>query len=368
MSRFLFIVLLTLTFFSCDKDTDLTEPSEPISGSDYYFPPLNGSTWETSSPDGMGWDADKVEELYQFLEENNTRAFILLKQGRIVLEQYWGKDILGLTDFNRDKQWYWASAGKSLTAFLVGKAQEEGYLQITDKSSDYLGLGWTSLTRAQEDQITIWNQLTMTTGLNYRVDDLDCTAPQCLQYRMDPGEQWYYHNAPYTLLEQVVAQATNIDYNAYTDQKLQSTIGLQGQWRRSGYNNVYWSTARDAARFGLLILNGGVWDGQTILEDEEYLQAMTSPSQELNPAYGYLWWLNGQSKIVPPGIAIPLAVELSPNAPADLFAALGKNGQMIDVVPSLDLVVVRMGNSPDDALVPITFHDEMWKRVMDMVR
>jgi hypothetical protein len=54
---------------------------------------------------------------------------------------------------------------------------------------------------------------------------------------------------------------------------------------------------------------------------------------------------------------------ISPNAPADLFAAMGKNGQLINVVPSKGLVVIRMGDAPDSALVPFTFQDEMWKKL-----
>ena len=81
-----------------------------------YFPPIVGNTWETVDPAALGWCTDQLPALNSFLQQNNTKAFIVLKDGRIAIEQYFGT-------FTQDSLWYWASAGKSLTAFLVGKAQ-----------------------------------------------------------------------------------------------------------------------------------------------------------------------------------------------------------------------------------------------------
>src|SRR5262245_52854379 len=100
-----------------------------------YFPPLTGSTWDTLSPSALGWCPDRIDSLYDFLEEKNTKGFIVLKDGRIVLEKYFGT-------FTQDSAWYWASAGKTLTAFLIGQAQEQGFFDIDDSTSQYLGAGW----------------------------------------------------------------------------------------------------------------------------------------------------------------------------------------------------------------------------------
>lgn len=86
--------------------------------------------------ESLGWCRDKVAPLYSFLETRNSKAFIVLKDGKIVIEKYFGK-------FTKDSLWYWASAGKTLTSFAVGLGQEDGYLKITDTSSKYLGKGWT---------------------------------------------------------------------------------------------------------------------------------------------------------------------------------------------------------------------------------
>lgn len=322
-----------------------------------YYPPLVGNTWETITPASLGWCTDQLPPLMDYLAENNTKAFIVLKDGRIAIEQYFGT-------FTQDSLWYWASAGKSLTAFLVGKAQEEGFLDIDDPSSDYLGEGWTSCTPQQESSITVRNQLTMTTGLDDGVADSDCTDPSCLQYLADAGTRWAYHNAAYTRLDGVITNATGSTLNNYVFNKLTATTGMQGAYVQVGYNNVFFSKARHFARFGLLAMSRGEWNGNAVMTDAAYFDAMVSPSQTLNRSYGYLWWLNGQSSYMVPGLQIVIPGLLIPNAPVEAYNALGKNGQILSVVPSQGLVVVRMGDAPGASIpVPYLLTDGIWERL-----
>jgi len=358
--KYSIVIVLAFLVFGCKKDENNVTPDHE---STLYFPSVSSDEWETTSPDHLGWNTSDLEGLLTYLEENNTRAFIVLKDGKIVIEEYFGNNILGTSSFDKNAQWYWASAGKTITATLVGIAQQDGLLNINHPTSEYLGSGWTNLSLDKEELIKIKNQLTMTTGLEYDVSDLDCTTPSCLTYRSDAGQKWFYHNAPYTLLEKVVENATSTSYNEYCDESLESVIGMNGNWILQGYNNVYWSTARDMSRFGLLILNKGKWDDTEILTDVEYYDQMTSTSQNLNSSYGYLWWLNGKESIVFPGLSSSFNVSLSESAPKDLFAGMGKNGQFLDIIPSKNLVVVRMGEAPDGSLVPITFHNEMWEKI-----
>lgn len=361
MRHILFFFVLVLILSSCSADDDTV--IEMVEEEQLYFPPNNSVGWDTSSLESLNWNKAVWEDLCEYLVTNNTRAFLILKEGKVVVEKYWGKNILGTADFTKDTRWYWASAGKTLTAFLVGLAQEEGFLNINDPTSDHLGNDWTSLSKEKQNLITIKHQLSMTTGLDYQVPDLNCTTPSCLQYKADAATQWFYHNAPYTLLTDVLENATGQSLDDYTDQKIEVAIGMNGDWIKNGFNDVYWSTARDAARFGLLILNKGKWKETVLMEDASYFEAMVNSSQNLNPSYGYLWWLNGKGKAIYPGLPTTFNVDLAPNAPMDLFAAMGKNGQIIDVVPSQNIVVVRMGEAPDDALVPIQFHNEIWAKL-----
>ena len=321
-----------------------------------YFPPVSGDTWDTLSPKSLNFCGDKIEELYSFLESKNTKSFVLLKDGKIVLEKYFGTH-------DASSLWYWASAGKTLTAFMVGLAQQEGYLNISDKSSKYLGNGWTNCTQAQEDKITIRNQLTMTSGLDDGVPDPYCTIDTCLIYKADAGTRWSYHNAPYTLLDKVIQNATGATLNNYINQKLRNKTGISGLFFPSGYNNVFYSTARNMARFGLLILNKGNWDGLQIMTDTAYFNQMTHRSQSINEAYGYLWWLNGSSTFMVPQSQIKFPGPMAPDAPEDMISALGKNGQFLNVVPGKNLVWVRMGDAPDGAEVSFLLNNDIWKYV-----
>jgi CubicO group peptidase (beta-lactamase class C family) len=322
-----------------------------------YFPPLTGATWETVSPASLGWCVQNIDTLYTFLEARNSKAFIVLKDGKIVLEKYFGA-------FTRDSIWYWASAGKSVTSFLVGIAQHERQLSLSDTTSRFLGTAWTSCPPEKERMITVLNQLTMTSGLRDYVLDPDCTLPSCLLYQADAGTRWAYHNAPYTLLDRVVEGATGQTFNAYFTARVKSKTGMTGLWFPSGYNNVYYSTPRSMARYGLLILNKGIWNADTLMRDTSYFRRMTNTSQNMNLSYGYLWWLNGKASYMLPQSQVVFPGPLSPDAPRDMIAALGKNGQIINVVPSQNLVMIRMGDPPDTArLVPNVFNNQIWQKL-----
>ncbi len=280
----------------------------------------------------------------------------MLKDGKIVLEKYFGTH-------TATTPWQWASAGKTITAFMFGIAQQEHYLSINDTTSDYLGKGWTACTQEQEDKITIRHQLSMTSGLDDNVSDNYCTFDTCLIYKADAGTRWAYHNAPYTLLDSVLKIATGTTLNSYISLKLKNQTGMNGLFVPVDFNNVFFSTARSMARFGLLILNKGNWDETPIMTDTNYFNQMVNTSQNINPSYGYLWWLNGKAKFKLPSSQLSFEGPICPNAPNDMIAALGKNGQFLNVVPSQNLVWIRMGESPDAVQVPYLMNDVIWQYI-----
>lgn len=321
-----------------------------------YFPPLIGNTWDTLAPEQLGWCRDSIQPLYSWLENTHSKAFILLKDGKIVLEKYFGT-------FTADSFYVWNSAGKTLTAYAVGIAQEEGFLSINDATSSHIGSGWTSLTPQQENAITIRHQLTMTTGLDDNVSDIYCTDPTCLTYLAAPGTRWAYHNAPYTLLDTVISSATGMSLNNWVYSRIGSKIGMTGLFYPIGYNNIYVSKPRSMARFGLLLSQNGQWNGTTVLADTAYLHAMTHPSQNLNLAYGYLTWLNGQASYKLPQSQWTFLGSLCPNAPNDMFSAQGKNAQIINVVPSQGIVLIRMGSDMGSSYVGTQYNDTIWQYI-----
>lgn len=332
---------------------------QPLNAQSLYFPPLTGSTWDTISPKTLGYCQTNIDRLYDFLEANNTRAFIILKNGKIVLEKYFGTH-------TQLTPWQWASAGKTITSFMVGMAQQEGFLSLDDTTSTYLGKGWTDCTPKQEEKITIKHQLSMNSGLDDKVLDHFCTIDTCLIYKADAGDRWAYHNGPYTLLDRVIEKATGQTLNNYTTQKLKTPIGMTGSFIPVGYNNVYFSTARSMARFGLLMLNKGKWGENQIMTDSIYFKQMVSPSQSLNKSYGYLWWLNGKQSYMLPTSQTVFPGYLNPNAPAEMFVAMGKDGQFLNVIPGQQMVMVRMGEAPDNLPVPFLLNDNIWKYVNEL--
>jgi CubicO group peptidase (beta-lactamase class C family) len=349
---FLSILFLSLTF-GCSKD-------EPAPSATLYFPPV-GSAWEKVTPASLGWDESKMTDLKSFLQSSNARALIVLKDGKIVIEEYLGTQLAGGT-FMATSNWYWASAAKTLTAALVGIASEQSKINLDGKTSDYLGAGWTSLTPAQENKITVRHQVTMTTGLDDGITDKDCTEKACLLFKTEPGTRWAYHNAPYTLLDGVLASGTGQSISNYLNAQLRDKIGMDGSYIKIDFNNVYFSTPRSMARFGLLLLNKGKWD-QTQIIPESYFNLMITSSQNINLSYGYLTWLNGKTSFMAPASQLVFPAEITPNAPDDMFAAMGRNGQIINVVPSKNLVVIRMGDASDGNPVPLAFQNELWARL-----
>ncbi len=356
MRNIFYIFLVSGLLFSCKKNNEdgiaIIPPA--VSLESYYYPPLAGDVWETKTAASIGWDAALLQQAFDFAATKNTYGLIVLQHGKIVKEQYWN-------NWTKDTRYFLASAGKSVVGFLTGVAQQEGILNINNKTSQYLGTGWTSLPLAKENLITIKNQLAMTTGLDDGVPDQDCTTPACLVYKADAGTRWAYHNAPYHLLQNVVAAASGKTFNAYSKEKLFDKIGMRNAvWS----NYIMFCTTREASRFGSLVLTKGKWNGTAILNDDAYFTAMTNTAQSYNLSYGYLWWLNGKASTMVPGFQTVFNTSLVPAAPADMYMALGKDDKKIYVIPSLDAVVVRLGDGAGTTtLGPSSFDNDLWAKL-----
>ncbi|TFV94354.1 class C beta-lactamase-related serine hydrolase [Algoriphagus kandeliae] len=337
------------------------------STSTLYFPPVGQEIWEKMPVNQTGWDQGKLGEFLAWMENTNTRALIILKDGKIVVEEYRGNRLTGLGPMNEGSLWYWASAGKTLTATLMGIAEEEKLLKRKDRTEKYLGKGWTSMNPKEEKAIRLIHHLTMTTGLNDRGIDLDDTDPSSLTFLAKPGTRWSYHNAPYILLKNVLEAASGQPFESYFKEKIGDPIGMGGFWQRTGKNHIFYSNARSMARFGLLLLAQGQWEGKQIVNND-FIQEMTSSSQGLNPSYGFLTWLNGKSSFKLPAVQREFEGSLVPSAPSDMYQAMGRNGQFLMVVPSENLVIVRMGAHSDTSLIPYRLIRDMWDRFAPVIQ
>lgn len=368
------LVVLFLGFTSCSNDTSSEnlidanqieesddtpeEEEEEENDTTIYFPPVDSDTWEEATMTELDWNAAAEQPLLDFLEENNTKSFIIMHEGKIVIEAYFNEHLAS-------SPWYWASAGKTLTSTTVGIAQDEGLLNINNKVSDYLGAAWTSASADKEDLITNKNLLSMDSGLD---DSLgDGVSPSNLQYVADAGTRWAYHNV-YVKLQDVVAAASSQTWSEYFNSRLRDKIGMTGAWLESGEDlSVYWSNTRSMARFGLLIYANGKWANEQIIT-EAFLEEATNSSQDVNLSYGYLWWLNGKDSYGLPQTQLKFDGALVPDAPVDMYSALGKNDQKIYIVPSKELVVVRMGDAANDSNFALSsFDNELWGKINALI-
>lgn len=352
--NYLLLISLLSVFISCSSD----ESSTPSTTEEaMYFPPITGTTWETKTPESLGWNTANIQPLYDYLNLKHTKGFIVLHNGKIVIEQYFN-------GHNSTLPWYWASAGKTLTSTVTGIAEQEGFLNINNKVSDYLGTGWTSAPLAKENLITCKNLLSMNSGLNDALGD--DVSPANLQYVADAGTRWAYHNV-YVKLQDVVAAATSQTWNTYFNTKLRDKLGMSGTWIQDGGLSVYWSTPRSMARFGLLALAKGKWNYTQII-NSVYLNSATTTSQSINQAYGYLWWLNGKTSYHMPQSQFQIPGTLISTAPSDMYCALGKNDQKIYVVPSKKLVIIRMGDAADGSNFALSDFDEtLWEKISAVI-
>jgi CubicO group peptidase (beta-lactamase class C family) len=256
--------------------------------------------------------------------------------------------------------WQWNSAGKTLVSATTGIAQQNGLFTIDDEVAQYLGDGWTSAPPEKEALITLFHLLSMTSGL----EDANLVTLAALTYVADAGSRWSYSNVFQKLMD-VVAISANQSFESYYNATLKDKIGMDGFWNNGVIFRIYHSNTRSMARFGLLALHRGKWDTEQII-DQAFFEAGISSSQTINPSYGYFWWLNGKSSFMVPGGQTVFPGSLIPNAPADMYAAMGAEDQRIYVVPGENMVVVRMGRASDPGNPSFAlsgFDNALWEKI-----
>ncbi len=282
-------------------------------------------------------------------EADGSYCLLVLRHGKLVYEKYWQ----GTDATTANKSW---SLAKSYTSTLVGIALGRGEIHSLDDSVSMYVPEWSD---AEHAAITIRDLLRMTSGLQWSAFqdyvEMATLAPDDTQFALGlpvtdpPGSKWIYHNGAVQIFEPLFRNATGETLEQYAEEHLWSKIGQHATWAHdpagndTAYANVL-TSCRDHARLGYLYLHGGAWAGEQIVPSS-YVTAALTPSQPLNRAYGFLFWLNGG---VPAEDAMnePWPGMMVPFAPPDLFAARGFGNQFIDVIPSLDLMVVRFGTDP----------------------
>lgn len=326
-------------------------------------PGVAGGTEGDVTSGGPLWDRAALESALAYAQSQRSSAVIVVDHGAVIVERYWSVEadagsayanmLWGTTETGAPIEDV-ASMQKSVVSVLVGIAVDQGLLDLDAPVSTYLPAGWSKGTREEESAITVRNLLSMTSGLS-----------PALEYQAPAGTVWLYNTRAYSLLVDVLEAVTGDDISRITKRWLTDPIGMdETAWRLRPWvtpqmdaNPIgLYTTARDLVRFGELMLAGGVWQGRRVVS-ERYVEAAVEPSQSLNPAYGLLWWLNGRALRATPDAAGHAALAFA--APGDMYAAQGLLGRKVYVVPCLDLVVVRLGDGPDN-----DFNQRFWELLM----
>ncbi|HEX3407384.1 MAG TPA: serine hydrolase, partial [Caulobacteraceae bacterium] len=247
-----------------------------------------------------------------------------------------------------------ASQQKSFVAVLAAVAADRGLLDVERPVSDCIGAGWSHAAKDQEAQIRVIHVLTMSSGLT---TDFAFAAP--------PGTVFLYNTPVYATIKRVLSAAAKQSLETITRDWLTAPAGMrETSWRQRpaafadvGNPTGLVSSPRDTAKLGQLVLDGGKSASGARIVSGPALKAMFLPTP-INPAYGRLWWLNGGAYAIRP---LDRRVEgpLIPAAPSDLVAALGALDRKLYVTPSLNLVVVRMGDATPDK----DFDQQLWLRL-----
>jgi len=312
----------------------------------FYWP--TGAEWASAPPSDAGFDPAVLDAAVRGALADDGVGAVVLRHGRIVAEAYAPG---GGASETREL----ASAAKSVVSVLVGVAIDQGHIRGIDQSASDFIPQWKG---TPKQAITIRHMLTMTSGLHFQGlairgitgDQLALDAAAGLDE--PPGRRWAYATPIFHLLYHVVEIAAGEPFEAFAQRNLIGPLGMQhwswvtnvGRGANGPVRNYYTArcSARDLARFGLFALRGGRWNNRQLVS-ADYFRAATTPSQSLNPCYGYLWWLNAKPGLDAAGGDLGYRF---PGSPPDTFAALGAGGQVAIETPSLDLVVVRQGTQP----------------------
>jgi CubicO group peptidase (beta-lactamase class C family) len=338
-------ILVALALSAGCSSSEGDTPDSQASATTTAVVEFPGPEWATADPASVGVDQARLADLDQYLDGQGSNCVAVVKDGKLVHETYWN-DSTALSEQEI------FSATKSITSMLVGIAQGEGLLDINEPASRYI----TEWQGTPSESVTIRDLLANVSGRYYDVatdyNEMAIKAPDKtgfaigLSQQFPPETEWEYNNSAIQTLEAVLERATGEDMAEFARTRLFEPIGMQSSIRHDQAGNTLafmgaQASCQDLARFGYLLMNQGRWGDRQIVP-AEYVADATSPSSELNAAYGYLIWLNRPGRIEIP-IAGPRDGPLWPAAPPDAFAALGFGRQTVLVIPSEDLIVTRTG-------------------------
>jgi CubicO group peptidase (beta-lactamase class C family) len=347
-------------------------PAQQAASAGIYNPPSESSGgWRRCKNDEQvrklaGMDPQKMDQVGRVTEAlyGGPWALVVIRHGYLVRE-WFGVPAMPQTTYD-----VWSST-KSATGIAYGllldasrrhRLPHDAQIGLDSKAYDFIPEGH-PLTDPRKAQITIRQLLTMTSGIpgeSHGVVGLQVTPGggefeialgrqrdrlqgSAAKLYTDPGKGWDYSDAAFSHLSLIFKHVTGKEIGHVMTTHVFRPIGIENSsWDMEGgggnigpHTNAHSGlhlTARDFARLGYLLLHDGNWKGKQIVP-KWWIELATKSSQSLNPSYGYTFWVNTDGK-------------LFPGVPKDAFAFMGYATNRCYVVPSLDLVVVRLGYGP----------------------
>ena len=341
----------------------LTYPDEPITTVDWYKPleTVSGVADLALPREAQSKIPQKtLKAIADYAQKQNSSALVVMHQGKLVLEKYWrGHTPTSVTNS--------MSMSKTILALLIGIAIEEQHI---DSEFETVASYLPEWSRDERAKITIQDLLYMQSGLRNK-DDIDDLGSDLVQMYISsdaaavalkipalqpPGKFFEYNNANSQILGMMLEEVTGKRYADYLSralwQPLQASDAAVWLDRTGGSSKPFcclFATARDWARIGQLFLDRGRVEGKQVVSSE-WIAKMLTPSA-LEPTYGYHIWLKARTKNRP-------SIHKTASEPflaQDTFYLDGSSRQRVFIMPSKELVIVRVGERPnnwDDSFIP----------------
>jgi len=347
--------------------------AEPSSGAHtYYPPPESKGGWRCLSESDevralASMDSDRLDrmcQLQEWLYGGDSWGLVIIRHGYLVRERY-TFNVLIPTRFDiwsGTKSFTGTAFGLLFEDSRQGRLPRQQRVDLDDPAYQHIPKGY-PLTDPRKERITLRHLLTMTSGISGEKSGIFGTptatgcgpfehalgrSPNRFGKRVDrlwsePGTRWDYSDPAISHLSLVFAQVMGRDMHDYLQERVFAPIGIENlSWDVHGgsgflgpHSNAHTGihvSARELARFGYLVLHKGAWAGQQLIPGWWHDLA-TQTSQEDNPAYGYTWWVN-------------TCGAQWPSLPRDTFSLEGYRSNRCYIIPSLDLVVARVGSGP----------------------
>jgi CubicO group peptidase (beta-lactamase class C family) len=298
--------------------------------------------WRTSTPEAQGMDSKKLAEMLATIKEKNMNihSFLVIRNGYLVSESYF-------RGYQQDTKHDMQSAGRSFTSTLVGIAIDKGYIDGVDHQVlEFFPERTFANLDAQKEAMTLEDVLTMRSGLEWQetpdTRNAQQRSPDWVQFLLDlpvvapPGSQWSYCSGCSHILSAILQETTDMNPRDFAEQYFFKPLHISNvNWMVDPEGIPYGAggfnlTPRDMAKLGYLFLRNGQWDGQQIVSSEWVKKATQRyAGVDEHFGYGYHWFtvtsLGGYAG----------------------YAALGSGGQIILVVPELDLVIVTTARTEE---------------------